>query len=239
MSYSKVAFNVAFGIMTVCGVCLSACQKPTPTPIDFEIDGVHDITLAENGSELLPVSIHRISGIEEQIQLSIMGLPDGVSASYGTATSSPDFETQLYIKDDSSFGGVNNVTVIGTSSSGVVKTYEFKLTTMPKTCTKKATGLYEGTVTCVNGTGQIYGNVNFAEDTATHNKLYFVLKNAGLYLDVNCNTNQVVLPTQRVGNHVVYGEGMLDENYSTIRLRYVERYNNGDTFSCLTYFRKK
>lgn len=231
-----LASTVAFFF---CAIMVLSCSKPEEPALDFRIDGLKNVVLDENGSEVVPLSIMLVSGTPEQITLSIEGLPDGVSASFNISTGSPNFDVELYIKDDSSYSGTKEVTLKAKSASGVIHPYTFKVTTLEKTCTKKATGLYEGTSTCRDGNGQIYGNINFLEDPDRNDRLYFVWQQSALHLDVNCNTKRFTLPLQTFGDIKISGDGYLDENYTLIRIDYKEWHSNGDTITCNAIFRKK
>ncbi len=234
------SYSLKSGILCIAVLTLSAsCKKPTPPPIRFSITGSTDVVLPENGSQTIPLKVIHESGSNEQVTLSVEGLPTGVSVSFTTETSKPEFATTLYLKDDSSKGGIHPVTLRGRSSTGVIMDYPFSLTTLDKTCAKKASGLYNGSTTRRNGSGDVFTNYLFSEDTADINRLLFTVNNRTVYMVLNCNKNLLTIPLQDVGSFKIQGQGYIDQNYSVIDFYYLEKHNSGDTVSCNSRFIKK
>lgn len=231
--------RLAIAVFLLIGILIISCNKAEDPKIDFNINGLADVTLDENGSVVKNLTIEHLNGPAEQVTLTIDGLPDGISASFNISTGQPPFDATLYIKDDSSKGDIYEVNVLARSASGIEHAYPFKITTLQKTCTKKASGLYEGTSTCRDGQGQIYNYINFEEDSVSKDRLYFVWQQNPLYVDVNCNTKQLTMPLQTSGDHKISGDGYLTENYTVIRLNYIEWDNNGDSISCFAIFKKR
>lgn len=221
------------------GTIIASCNKPAPPPISFSITGFKDVALAENGSEIVPVKVILEGGTNEQVTLSVEGLPTGVSAYFTVETNKPDFTSNLYLKDDSSKGGNYTVTLKGTSGEGVVKEYPFLLTTLDKTCAKKTSGFYNGTTTRRTGNGDVFTNYNFWLDPVNADRLLFKVNNDTVHMILNCNKNQLTIPRQDVGSYKIQGYGFIDQNYTIIDFYYLESHNNGDTISCDSRFTKQ
>lgn len=236
---SKPNLLLAALFFMLCGsLILFSCNKTEEPDIDFSVSGLTDVLLSENGSEELVLNVDLKQGSPEQVTLSVEGLPDGVSASFNTTTGQPNFESKLFIKDDSSSGGVYDVTLMATSASGVAHPYNFKLTTLEKTCAEKLSDIYLCTITYKNGGGKIFNNLKVSEDDLVHDKMNFIWGGDLLYINVDCNTNKVTMPLQYTADASVRGDGYVDEDYSVIRINYTEYYDNGDSVGCIAYFKK-
>jgi|GEM_PF-5891884 len=225
-------------IICTCLFILS-CDKNEGPATDFKINGVNDVMLGENGSGVLELNVELLSNNAEQVTLSIANVPPGVSQNFNRTTDKPPFTTSLYIKDDSSQAGDHIVTLTGTSATGVEHSYNFTITTLEKTCAKKASGLYYGTSLCRDGDGLVFNNFYFLSDSNDKNKLFFTWNQKPVYALINCNKNKFTIPLQDVGAFKLNGEGKLDQNYTTIDFAYTERYDNGDTITCNAFFYKK
>lgn len=223
------------------GICLIilSCGKEKNAPTDFKINGINDIVLEENGSQVLDLNVELLSTNAEQVTLTTKNVPEGLTLSFNRTTDKPPFDATLHIKDDSTKGGVYNISLVGTSATGLMHSYDFTITTSEKTCAKKASGLYHGTSTCRDGNGLIFGDMYFSVDSNNKDKLFFIWNNTAVYGIVNCNRNLITIPLQSVGTYKFSGEGYLDKNYTLIDFDYIERYSNGDTISCNAYFVKK
>lgn len=236
MYMSKTRF---FSAVLLASFTLAACNKSTPPPIVYSISGVEDVFLSENGSKTLSLEVKHESGTLEPVTLSMEGLPPGVSADFSTSVNSPDYKSSLYLKDDSAKGGIHNVTLKGRSARGVVKNYNFELTTLDKTCARKAAGAYDGATTCTNSGGQVLNPFYFAEDPKNIDRLLFTWNNYPAYLIINCNREKFSIPLQSVGSYRIEGEGNFSLNYTVMEFNYQELHKNGDIVNCSAKFVKK
>ncbi|MCB9047156.1 MAG: hypothetical protein H6550_13570 [Chitinophagales bacterium] len=232
-------FRYFFITLSICLV-VASCGKKEEPPIEFKINGIKNITIQENGAEELTLDVELVSNNSEQITLSLENMPEGISPNFNRTTDKPPFTASLYLKDDSSKGGEYHPVLKGVSATGVEKSYEFTITTFEKTCALKAAGLYHGTSTCRNGTGENSDANNFVVDPNDKSKLYFTWWNGQtVYCTVNCNKKQIIIPKQYVGTYTLSGEGFMDQNYTIIDFDYTQRFSNGDTLSCYAHFFKK
>lgn len=222
-------------------ICLFvfSCGKDEGPTTDFSINGLHDIDLPESSSIVVDVLIEQVSPNAEQVTLSVSGAPDGLTVTFNRLTDKPSFNAKLYIKDDSTVGGVYPITVKARSAKGVEHTTTFNITTHNKTCIKKAAGYYRGTSICKDGSGLIFNNMQFLTDPDDDTKLVFLWQDAVIYANVNCNKNRLTIPLQSTGNYTIIGEGYLDKNYTVINFDYKQNHRNGKVVECNAHFIRK
>ena len=223
-------YGIALPLLILIFYC--ACGKIAEPNIEYDVDGIHDVSIVENGNVRVMLNVNPKSKKSELVTLSLSGLPSGVSYSFNNTVGEPPFSTELYIKDDSSKGGDYQVQLLSNSASGKNHSYDFKLTTADKSCAKKISGMYQATAICRDNTGDILNRLEVTPDSSNINMLHFVWRGKIMNLIINCNKNQVTLPAQTIDNYKISGSGYIDANYSIINFDYIERHNNGDTVSC-------
>ena len=231
-----------FTLATISAFCIlafAACKKPFVSNTKFEVTGVQNMSLAENGGAAMALEVNQISGEAELVTLSVSGLPEGVSVGFNPATAMPGFRSTMQLKDDSSAGGTYNITLTARAAHGREQQYKFTLTTLDKTCAKKLAGTYHCTYYRRTGTGGILDNFTFYEDPTDKDKLLFRWNDHDAELVVNCNKNRLTIPYQDVGKFKIIGNGFFEDNYQVIDFDYMERHDNGDTISCAAHFIRK
>lgn len=216
-----------------------SCGKNEGPSTDFSINGLQDIDLEENGSEVVDVTIELKSPNAEQVTLSLEGVPEGLSLSFNRITDKPTFTVKLYVRDDSSKGGIYPITVRARSAKGTEHTQTFNVTTHDKTCILKASGYYHGTCICKDGTGLIFNNMHFLPGGEDEKKLVFLWQDAVIYAIIDCNKNRLTIPQQSTSNYTIVGEGYLDRNYTIINFDYKQYHRNGNVVDCNAHFIKK
>lgn len=234
-------YMIRYFLVAIAGALLvwSSCKKTEQPDIDYTIAGIKDVSLDENGSETVPLNIKLLSAKGEQVTLSLEGLPDGVSSSFNLTTGEPPFNSNLYIKDDSSQGGSYAVQLKAHSASGIDKDFTFKINTLAKTCGKKLAGIYTGTNICRDGNGEGFNTIEFWQDGKDPYQLNFTWNKTLLHLTVNCNTNQITIPIQTFEDRKIIGSGYADQNYSVIDMDFTQYFKTGDTVSCSGHYIKK
>ncbi|HEY9177802.1 MAG TPA: hypothetical protein VIN07_08935 [Flavipsychrobacter sp.] len=216
-----------------------SCGKDDGPTTEFSIKGLHDVDLEENGSVQLDVTIELQSPNAEQVTLSLEGAPEGLSLSFNRVTDKPTFTVHLYIRDDSSSGGIYPITVKARSAKGTEHTATFNITTHDKTCIAKASGYYRGTCICKDGTGLIFNNMHFQPGGPDEKKLVFLWQDAVIYAIIDCNKNRLTIPQQSTTNYTIVGEGYLDRNYTIINFDYKQYHRNGKVVDCNAHFIRK
>lgn len=226
------------GIVLLILSVMYACKKPERPKTDFAVDGIHDLTLQENGTGVINLNIEHLANEAEQVTLSLANVPKGVSPNFNTVTAKPPFASNLYIKDDSSVAGTYDLVLVAKSARGIEKNYKFRLTTLEKTCAIKGSGTYRGTSFCRNGGGLIFSNFVFWVDSNYKDRIIFYWNKVPAYGIVNCNKGQFTIPYQPLTNYWITGTGYFDRNYKVIDIDYTERYKSGDTISCTIHFER-
>lgn len=236
---STVFNKLQTGLVIAICLLVFSCGKKVAPSTEFSINGLYDIDIPENGSLILDVTIELKSENAEQVTLSVEGAPEGLALEFNRSTDLPTFTAKLYIKDDSSNGGVYPITVKARSAKGVEHATKFNITTHDKTCIAKAAGLYRGTSICKDGSGLIFNNMQFLTDPDDDKKLVFLWQDAVIYANVNCNKNRLTIPLQSTGNYTIMGEGYLDKNYTIINFDYKQHHRNGKIVECNAHFIRK
>lgn len=220
-------------------VVLASCAKKEGPTTDFSINGLRNVALEENGSDMIEVQLELKSPNAEQVELSLEGAPDGLNLSFDRLIDKPTFTAKLYVRDDSCAAGEYPITLKARSARGTVHTASFNVTAREKTCAMKAAGFYRGTCVCRDGSGLIFNDMRFLTDPDHIDRLVFVWQNAIIYAVVNCNRNLLTIPPQSTGTYIIYGSGYLDENYKIISFEYTQRHRNGSEVKCSAHFVKK
>lgn len=108
---------------------LAACGKDNDsTPGNqFIINGVHDVSMDSTGGNIMPVGVALTSGVQEQVTLSVTGLPLGITADIKPANGTPAFGSVItFNRAGTVTGGTYPLKLVGTSAS-YTKSYDFSL----------------------------------------------------------------------------------------------------------------
>ncbi len=102
--------------------------KAYDTDFNFIITGIKDIECNIGESMTLPINLHWISGDQQNVALSVSGVPDGVNVTFETTEGNPDFATNINIEaTESAAAGFYSISVIATADNGRTRTYTFDL----------------------------------------------------------------------------------------------------------------
>jgi len=103
-------------------------EKAFETDFNFIITGLYDIEILPNQSDSIPISVHWISGDQENIVLSPHNIPDGIILNFRDSSEVPDFNTIMKIEVTQDVDpGLHVLSIKGTSESGKSRVYNFKL----------------------------------------------------------------------------------------------------------------
>ncbi|HEY9178873.1 MAG TPA: hypothetical protein VIN07_14350 [Flavipsychrobacter sp.] len=128
----KSLFLLALSLVTL-GACTKKTNVIPDVPVEVKedstyiINGITDFTLGSLDSTWAYLQIDFREGKQEKITLSIEGLPDKVKAEFEPAAGIPGFATTLMLKAIIATPGTYPIKIIGTSSTGMKKTYEVNL----------------------------------------------------------------------------------------------------------------
>lgn len=181
---------------------VSSCnKKETDPPGTYAVNGVHDISMYTGGSYDLPVALQFISGTQGPVDMSITGLPAGVTASFSVASGVPTFQTIIHFEaGNTAVAGTYPIKIVSTSSVMSSKTIDARLI-IAGDCAPMLYGIYHCTAP-----GTSYIDTVIASGTASR----VIFKNMGdagqpFFGDVNCNNKTINVPAQSID----YGSGLI------------------------------
>ncbi len=224
-------------LISACAIAFAACKKSyTPAKPDYVIDGIHDISLVNNGSSYISVPftvtyVEESNAAQELVTLSLSGLPAGITIDPNwIKTGYPTFSTAFSLYDTTAAGAVSGtypLTLTATGASTGKRTFTINLNlTDPPACTAGLVGKYNN---CYNSCSGTYYKDSVYADPAVHNKLWFTnLNNTGatVYGTLNCSTMYITIPSQTVGGVTYHSNSM--NAYS----HYISGYIYAGTSSC-------
>jgi hypothetical protein len=108
---------------------LGSCKKEDSAPANtFVINGVHDIDFGVPASRYLDLEIVQSSGMQEQVVLSVTGLPAGITVNVVPASGTPKFFASIDFRmTGNPSAGTYPIKIVGASAS-FSKAYEINLT---------------------------------------------------------------------------------------------------------------
>jgi|GEM_PF-4450736 len=192
-----------------------SCKKGNKEPLkpDFLVHGISELTLNE-GVGGLPLEIQYVSGPQEEVQLSLSGVPKGVTAALTRESGIPTFSSGINFSSDGSSGGVFPVKLHAANSS-VAKDFEFKLHLEKMDCRDIFTG-WEMTGRDRCGEEGLIPNVKlrFRSDPERANRLYMDAFHIvtgeflySMYMDLNCYEKNLVIPAQQLADGTTVSGG--------------------------------
>lgn len=115
---------------------LASCDKkentiPDPSLIEdstYIINGLSSISVSQFGSNYTPLELLYKQGKQDEVTLSVEGLPDGTEATFNPKSGVPGFNTYMKVESRLATPGEYPVTLVGTSASGTKKRYNFNVT---------------------------------------------------------------------------------------------------------------
>jgi hypothetical protein len=139
-------------LLLICCFALS-CSKDESSKNDYRINGVSDVNTRQDTSINIGLAIVQETGAQEQVTLSITGLPDKVTPTFSSEKGTPDFASILTLKIGyAATVGTHAVKIKGVSASGVTKEYPFNLKIdAVGDCKEKLVGSYIKDPTDCNG----------------------------------------------------------------------------------------
>lgn len=104
----------------------SSCKK-NDNPNEFDFDGIHDISLNYSGRAVLTLEIFQKSGDKLPVDISVIGLPNGITADVTPINGIPDFKSTITFHYNSRIAlGTYPIKIVGKSSS-YTRTVEMNL----------------------------------------------------------------------------------------------------------------
>ncbi|WP_133162637.1 hypothetical protein [Flavipsychrobacter stenotrophus] len=208
---------VLLSLLTLTLLAGSCSKSSTNPPISILVDTVTNAYLNHDDSLHLPFEVRFLTGnFNEEVSLTIEGLPPTVKMVYDTIKGIPTFTADfvLYTTSAAAPLGYYPVRLVTYSYSTGYKTYDFTLGVVHYNCSSFLTGSY----TCQNACAT--SNYNYtASASASGNNILNVVNFGGYGLNTNtrinldCNTDSVTITRQLIGNGVtVTGHGHFEAN---------------------------
>lgn len=122
-----------FWLISILLVIIAACSKKEPSipannTFDYAFKIIPDVAdLTNQDATSQNIDIQYITGTQENITLSLSGLPAGVTDSIVSAKGIPPYSATIYFKANSAALGKYPMTLTGVSESGITKTTTFNL----------------------------------------------------------------------------------------------------------------
>lgn len=127
----KKIFYASLAVTVLISTALS-CKKKVTTPFTYIVNGLTDITVAQNDSISVPVQVQTLTGSPEAVTLSLSGLPANMNATITPNTGTPNYNAVIKFKPSTSVPtGTTLITVNSNSSSTGTKPYNINLTVTP------------------------------------------------------------------------------------------------------------
>lgn len=219
-------------------IALCSCKKADSGGVgndsyNYIINGVADITIPANSTSNLNLEVKYSSGTQETVNLSVTGLPTGVTATITPASGIPTYTSVITFAVPSGVAaGTYPIKINGTSKSGIVKEYACNLkVTAVADCAGYLAGTFTGDQQC-SSSGSTY-SYKITKDTGI-NRVLIANTNgfiSSMYAIVDCSNNTLTIPSQTIHyagiDHTISGSGTFTSNYNNIVVEFIE-----DGFSC-------
>ncbi|MBS1688740.1 MAG: hypothetical protein JSS96_08445 [Bacteroidetes bacterium] len=221
-------------------IALSSCTKDdnkSNQPTTYRIDNITDQQIGYSAGSVayLQLSVGYVGPIQENVSLSLSGLPAGVTADTNSHSGIPSYSTVFYLMNDGTAKpGTYTVTLNCKGDKTGNKSYTFKIKVLPPPqCTSTVAGTWAIGTDCLGNTF----SDNIEVDPSTYNRIIFsnfADLSLSVYADLDCNTGTFTIPRQGFAGHVYYGNGYFSSGY--IQYSYVDSSAAGIN-SCYVYLR--
>ncbi len=216
-----------------------ACKRSNEK-FDYVINGANDFVAEVNSVATMPIEIKVLKGVNEEVDLSISGLPQGVTATFNPNTGWPNYNSGIVFNTVGAKLGTYKLQIMAYSRSTYYRTYTFNLNIVPiSNCAIDRVGSYLTTENCGNDT--FY--VDVTKDANIKNRIYianfgnYSIFPATVYADLDCEGKVMNIPQQTNDSSglTFTGTGVFNGNIMTIN--YIV--NDGITSdTCVAQFKK-
>ena len=194
----------------------------------MKVSGVHDIVVGNVYGDSMSLNI---GGIEENVNLAVTGLPQGVLTSINPASGVPEFTSFLRFTNMSAVPGTYACQLVFSGTESGKKTYDFSAVVKG--------ALVCGLLTPYNGTSNC--NANFTDnisavvtqETPINDIRFQNFGGRGFPVTgtANCNNRTIIVPLQSInGTTSISGEGTFTTT-GTVQVNYIITINGVST-SC-------
>lgn len=204
---------------------LAACKKdkpspPVASPFQYEVSGIENLFVETTGTDSMKLSITRVLGTSQKVDLSLEGLPQNVVAQFSPANNGlPPFTPIIRLVANNAPEGKYTVTVKTNNSVAGEQKFEFQLTVskpVPE-CIPSLIASYTGSELCESSPVPEYpASVERIGNSDTK----VLLKNFGNFepkidveVNVNCSAKRLTVAQQKIGTKTVSGSGTFDDKH--------------------------
>jgi hypothetical protein len=232
----------AYLLFTLLCIGLASC-KPSRNnkATTYTVSNVHDIELTQGEEYDYELLLSFVGPVQENVDLDITGLPDGISYDFSKTGGIPSFTSVVTLRNNSAEPGVYDCKLTTTGSKTGEKSYDFSVTVKSEplcgtlgTYTYNLGGLCDPT---------LFGGILNTNETVSaasvpvENEINPVrFSNFGGYSGlvvqgkINCSNNKIEIPVQPVGGGIeIGGTGSFTASGMTIAYTI---YNNGVNTTC-------
>lgn len=216
--------------LLVIAVGFSACKKEQPSTnnepkTNFTINGVSNLTIPANFSDSLFLNILHVGGDQENVKLTLTGLPDKVTHKFSADAGTPTFSSRLIITGDYATIGTYPLKLTATSTSGVVKNVDFDLIVAKAIdCAGDMAGSYPFAVQCAGGSPNT-GNAVVIKEPGTTNEIQIQgVMDFPVKAILDCAAKTITIPSYTDYGTSYYitinGSGTFLDNYMKFNISY-------------------
>ena len=176
-------------------LAMLGCKKDSKTDnaMQYSINGISDVTF-KSAKQSIAISITHVSGPQEAVNLSVTGMPTGMSYTLSTTSGTPSFSTIFEISRTSNVTkGIYPIKFTSTTAAGVAKSVDFKLI-VESSCPEALEGKYDDM-----SDPSIPYEYTVSTKSDNPNRLYFYQKGFSTpdyYGDIDCGTGIITVPNQ-------------------------------------------
>jgi hypothetical protein len=211
--------NVLMLFLLATSILWSCSKKCDVEKMNYSVNGITDIDYNYKLIQI-PIDVTFISGVQEKVDLTISGFPNGFISKFSTKSGIPSFKTILEINHDSIISkGLYPINIECKSESGVIKNFKLNLNVTNDYCSNFWDGTYD-MYNVNNGLENGPFPYKLESDTSVVNRLIFYYLPPGdkpvehFYADLNCINNTLNVPEQRG----ISGNGTLNNSNMKIEL---------------------
>ncbi len=214
---------------------LEPYYEPTYGNLKYLIQGVKDVSIERIGEAKVNIYINRQEGKIENVMLTAINLPQGLSVTFTPNISLPSFNTTMTVKSTRVKEGVYDIIVRGSSPTSGFTDVKMKVTILPyANAADGLVGLFIEQGVCSQG-GNIGDTVDIVKDEVSANKIRIKGFWSGVWTNavdafMNTTNKTLTIPAQTINGVTINGTGTYDDDIVNINYR-VKGFTVDDTCS--------
>ncbi|WP_276134447.1 hypothetical protein [Polluticoccus soli] len=236
----------AYLLIAAACVTFVACERKTTDnttvtlPVGYVLNNVSDITVERDSVATVTIMVDQAKGrVQENVNISITGLPNTVTAKITPENGTPTFESMITFKaSDAAVPGTYPIKIVAKSESGS-REYNVNLIVAPiSECASKLVGDFLATDQCDTNAATSDYSVTVSPVTGKPNRIMMsgflsgtIGSTSGFFANLDCNNKTLTLPKQSIMFYQVSGTGSYTKD--TIKVNYTVM-SSFDTVVCTT-----